>query len=244
MWRLAQNRAYQAVFAVYLSFHFAWHSSIGAAPKIVVFGNFAELRRLVGPLADSGGASIGEVWTRHLAPEGGGGGLHKASVSDCLPLAVPMGLSPLLILTLCGPERVLVVSTEPPDDGGGGGSLGAGGYGLIRTTGQAAVGTAVLSATQASGRPAMTAWLMPRARAKGSEFLPPPPWKGHPERAAVPLCDIPSGRGFFTGPWTVTRSSLRMLRRVAAFCWPLRPVLLLVLFPRSRSPVVGVLGLC
>ena len=34
----------------------------------------------------------------------------------CLPLAAPLGLSPLLILTLCGPERVLVVSTEPPDD--------------------------------------------------------------------------------------------------------------------------------
>ena len=58
-----------------------------------------------------------------------------------------------------------------------------------------------------------------------------------------PLCDIPSGCWFFTGPWTVTRSSLRMLRRVAAFCRPLRPVLLLVSFPRSRSPVVGVLGL-
>ena len=39
---------------------------------------------------------------------GGGGGWHKASVSDCLPLAAPIGLSPLLILTLCGPERVLV----------------------------------------------------------------------------------------------------------------------------------------
>ena len=59
-----------------------------------------------------------------------------------------------------------------------------------------------------------------------------------------PLCDIPSGRCFCTGPWTVTRSSLRMLRRVAAFCRPLQPVLLLVSFPRSRSPVVGVLGLC
>ena len=34
----------------------------------------------------------------------------------CLPLAAPIGLSPLLILTLCGPERILVVSTEPPDD--------------------------------------------------------------------------------------------------------------------------------
>ena len=59
-----------------------------------------------------------------------------------------------------------------------------------------------------------------------------------------PLCDILSGCCSFTGPWTVTRSSLRMLRRVAAFCRPLRPVLLLVSFPRSRSPVVGVLGLC
>ena len=59
-----------------------------------------------------------------------------------------------------------------------------------------------------------------------------------------PLCDIPSGCCSFTGPWTVTRSSLRMLRRVAVFCRPLRPVLLLVSFPRSRSPVVGVLGLC
>ena len=59
-----------------------------------------------------------------------------------------------------------------------------------------------------------------------------------------PLCDIPSGCCSFTGPWTVTRSSLRMLRRVAAFCRPPRPVLLLVSFPRSRSPVVGVLGLC
>ena len=45
---------------------------------------------------------------------GGGGGWHKASVSDCLHLAAPIGLSPLLILTLCGPERVLVV------EGGGG----------------------------------------------------------------------------------------------------------------------------
>ena len=60
----------------------------------------------------------------------------------------------------------------------------------------------------------------------------------------LPLYDIPSGRCSFTGPWTVTRSSLRMLRRVAAFCRPLRPVVLLVSFPRSRSPVIGVLGLC
>ena len=59
-----------------------------------------------------------------------------------------------------------------------------------------------------------------------------------------PLRDIPCGWCFFTGPWTVTRSSLRVLRRVAAFCRPLRPVLLLGSFPRSRSPVGGVLGLC
>ena len=73
---------------------------------------------------------------------------------------------------------------------------------------------------------------------------------GHPNTSLVewcswdPPCDIPSGCYSFTGPWTVTRSALRMLRRVAAFCRPLRPVLLLVSFPRSRSPVVGVLGLC
>ena len=66
----------------------------------------------------------------------------------------------------------------------------------------------------------------------GTHTPPPPP------------CDIPSGCCSFTGPWTVTRSSLCMLRQVAAFCRPLRPVLLLVSFPRSRSPVVGVLGLC
>ena len=59
-----------------------------------------------------------------------------------------------------------------------------------------------------------------------------------------PPCDIPSGCCFFTGPWTVTRSCLCMMRQVAAFCRPLRPVLPLVSFPRSRSPVVGVLGLC
>ena len=46
----------------------------------------------------------------------GAGVWHKASVSDCLPLAAPIGLSPLLLLTLCGSERVLVVSTEPLHD--------------------------------------------------------------------------------------------------------------------------------
>ena len=36
------------------------------------------------------------------------------------------------------------------------------------------------------------------------------------QRPPPPLCDIPLGCCFFTGPWTVTRSPLRMLRRVAA----------------------------
>ena len=40
----------------------------------------------------------------------------KAMVFVCLPLAVPIGLSPLHILTLCGSRRVLLVSTEPLDD--------------------------------------------------------------------------------------------------------------------------------
>ena len=69
-------------------------------------------------------------------------------------------------------------------------------------------------------------------------------WLHAVDHSSPPLCDIPSCCCSFTGSWTVTRSPLRMLRRVAAFCRPLRPVLLLVSFPRSRSPVVGVLGLC
>ena len=56
------------------------------------------------------------VLTRALFSQGEGGFWHKASVLGRLPLAAPVGLSPLLILTLCGPERVLVVSTEPLDD--------------------------------------------------------------------------------------------------------------------------------
>ena len=71
-----------------------------------------------------------------------------------------------------------------------------------------------------------------------------PPPSGAALVKGAPLCDIPSGCCSFTGPWTVTCSSLHMLHRVAAFCWPLRPVLLLVSFPRSRSPVFGVLRLC
>ena len=47
----------------------------------------------------------------------------------------------------------------------------------------------------------------PRIQCKHKGTVDPPP-----------PCDIPSGCCFFTGPWTVTRSALRMLRRVAAFC--------------------------
>ena len=61
----------------------------------------------------------------------GGGVWHKASVSGCLSLAAPIGLSLLLILTLCGSERVLVVSRDALDDlsclttqAGGGGRVG------------------------------------------------------------------------------------------------------------------------
>ena len=59
-------------------------------------------------------------------PPGAGGGAGRGVVgtrpmgSVCLPLAAPIGLSPLLIPTLCGSERVLVVSTE----GGGVGPCG------------------------------------------------------------------------------------------------------------------------
>ena len=56
------------------------------------------------------------AWHKLMLVCGGVGGWHKASVSDCLPLAAPIGLPPLHILTLCGSELVLVVSTEPPDD--------------------------------------------------------------------------------------------------------------------------------
>ena len=52
-----------------------------------------------------------------MEPRPGGGGVwHKAMVFVWLPLVAPIGLSPLHIPTLCGPERVLVVSTEPPAD--------------------------------------------------------------------------------------------------------------------------------
>ena len=98
----------------------------------------------------------------------------------------------------------------------------------------------------------------PTTTSLGCRALWPPPFVPKPEdpmewdchagtgtsTGPAPLCDIPSGCCFFTGPWTVTRSFLCLLLRVAALCRLLQPVLLLVSFPRSRSPVVGVLGLC
>ena len=47
---------------------------------------------------------------------GGGGGLAQGLGIRLFAFGGAIGLSPLLILTLCGPERGLVVSTEPPDD--------------------------------------------------------------------------------------------------------------------------------
>ena len=58
----------------------------------------------------------GRICVPQLRGGGGGRGQHEALVLLCLALVAPIGLSPLLIPTLCGPQRVLVVSTEPPDD--------------------------------------------------------------------------------------------------------------------------------
>ena len=54
--------------------------------------------------------------SRPLLRDTGGGGWHEAMVLVCLPLAAPIGLSPLHIPTHCGSKRVLVVSTEPLDE--------------------------------------------------------------------------------------------------------------------------------
>ena len=69
----------------------------------------------------------------------------------------------------------------------------------------------------------------------GAHPLSQAPGRGNAPLVAPPppTCDIPSRCCFVTGPRAVTRSSLRMLRRVSALCRPLRPVLLLVSFPRS-----------
>ena len=83
------------------------------------------------------------VYTNSAPPPPSGGGCQSSPSEGGGALAQGLGirlfafggaywpLSPLLILTLRGPERVLVVSTEPPDDlsclttpGGGGGEGG------------------------------------------------------------------------------------------------------------------------
>ena len=90
-------------------------------------------------------------------------------------------------------------------------------------------------------QPATTGRALPAAVLHQPPHLPPPPPTCPNKRPDLPVsppppCDSPSGCCFFAGPWTVARSSLRMLCRVAAFCRPLRLVLPLVSFPRSRSP--------
>ena len=108
---------------------FQWHDVHGPGrPNALLDGSYFSFASHIRPLTWSlwgwgggrGTPSFGDsaLWGKgtplHIVE--GGGGWHKASVSDCLPLATPIGLSPLHIPTLCGPERVLVVSTEPPDD--------------------------------------------------------------------------------------------------------------------------------
>ena len=82
--------------------------------------------------------------------------------------------------------------------------------------------------TQGPPFPSSSQGLCPHRTLRSAQYWVGPDAGPHP-----PLCDIPSGCCFFTGPWTVTRSYLHMLRRIAAFCRPLRPVLLLVSFPPS-----------
>ena len=167
--------------------------------------------------------------------------------------------------------RVRVAAEEGGGRGGGSGLVATGGVGLCRTRGP---GYCVGQAPSGGGSPGLhpgfsrAAQQLPRVYAPDPALPLPPaaPWvvrgcspaspqllprmnirkRGVFPRSPPrpPLCDIPSGCWYYTGPWTVTRSSLRMLRRVATFCRPLRLVLLLVSFPRSRSPAVGVPGLC
>ena len=80
----------------------------------------------------------------------------------------------------------------------------------------------------------------PKARQEGFELAGVPQNQGGwllqsptPHSPGIrPLWNIPSGCGFFAEPWTVTRSSLCVLRQVAAFCRPLRPVFLVVSLSR------------
>ena len=90
------------------------------------------------------------------------------------------------------------------------------------------------------------------ARQPPPQTAPPPPaWHGSARARAHPLCPPPPPRVTFRwvavslrGPGQSPVRPFACCVGVAAFCRPLRPVLLLVSFPRSRSPVVGVPGLC
>ena len=156
-----------------------------------------------------------------------GGGVQRCGAPPVLCAVIPprghsgfMGLAvsrPMAISHDLPSERCL---TRPPDCSGplvlciacgreGGTVAGTDGRGMRRCT------VAVRSTRKAPPRGLLD---------QGALDMPRAPYK--------PPCDIPSGCCSFTGPWTVTRSSLRMLCRVAAFCRPLR----LVSFPRSRSP--------
>ena len=67
--------------------------------------HLAKARRMPWGLGGTATPASGRgVWVRGLWGEGvGAGGVwHKAWASGCWPLAAPIGLSPLLILTLCG----------------------------------------------------------------------------------------------------------------------------------------------
>ena len=133
------------------------------------------------------GASIGQVWTRHLAPAAPASRPSSPSqFHDCA----------------CHSDSALQFWRGR---GGGGGSRPQ-----LTVTGGRGGG--------------MAAWLLrltPRPTHISKVFLSRQ-WRSilgtQPFGGPLPpLRDTPSGRGFFTGPWTVTRSSLRMLRRVAAF---------------------------
>ena len=71
--------------------------------------------------------SLREAFGRLIATGPGRGGWHKASVSDCVPVAAPIGLSPLLILTLRGSDVFWWCQQQP--GGGGGVAQGPGGGG-------------------------------------------------------------------------------------------------------------------
>ena len=95
---------------------------------------------------------------------------------------------------------------DRPDGRGGG---GGGEMGLAETYGPVAV----------AGLTLWSPWMGSTARSANIDL--PVSNGAHPGPCfggrTPPLCDIPLGKCFFTGPWTVTRSSLRVLRRVAVF---------------------------